>query len=134
MLYLTIINFIIENIYGRIYANLFYLAFYKNNEWKQAINNKFHNNRTSLNYIARNRNQPLIIALHPRYIKPNKIQTFGRINFNPSPIKLSLVLIKRPERDIKIPDTYPHRSPKINGRKSQRSTSFSPINQTPHHH
>lgn len=43
---------------------------------------------------------------------------------------LSPVLIKRSERDIKIPDTYPQNQ----RRKSQRSTSFSSINQTPHHH
>lgn len=127
ILYLTIINFIIENIYARIYIfdfDKFYLVLKQviNNVRQDSNNCKLHRQKSQSTL-----NHRITPQIHQTQQNPN----FRLNQLQPFPNQtLSLVLIKRSERDIKIPDTYPQNQ----RRKSQRSTSFSSINQTPHHH
>lgn len=113
---IKIINFIIENIYVQryIYSTLinFIYFFYRNNEWKQVINNvrqKSNNSKLHHQKSQSTFNHRITPQIHQNQQNPN----FRLNQLQPFPNQiLSLVLIKRPECDIKIPDTYPHRSPK----------------------
>lgn len=104
--------------------------FYLVLEWKKVINNvRQQSNNWKLPHQKSQStlNHRITPQIHQTQQNPN----FRLNQLQPFPNQtLSLVLIKRSGRDIKIPDTYPQNQ----RRKSQRSTSFSPINQTPHHH